>query len=413
MDAPSRRIVFDAQMLALGPGGRSIDTSRFERGDVIEPGRYRLDLLLNSRWRGVEEVELRRQPGRESAVFCYDRGLLERAGIDLEKSARGQDRSSARDPLPEGLHCDPLERYVPGARVKLDIAEQSVYVSVPSYYLSLDSSKTYVDPASWDSGISAALLNYNSNLHVRENHGRSATSGYAGMNAGFNFGRARLRHNGTATWSRRMGSHYQRSATYVQTDLPAWRAQLLLGENSTSSEFFDAVSFRGVQLSSDDRMLPDSLRYYAPVVRGTASTNARVSVYQRGYLIYETTVAPGAFALDELQTASYGGDLEVRVTEASGEVRSFIVPFATTVQLLRPGTTRYSLTAGRLNDPSLERRPNMLQGVYQRGLGNDVTAYAGGAFTGSYMSGLMGAALNTPVGGFSGDVTLARTEVPG
>ncbi len=221
LDAPSRRIVFDAQMLALGPGGRSIDTSRFERGDVIEPGRYRLDLLLNSRWRGVEEVELRRQPGRESAVFCYDRGLLERAGIDLEKSARGQDRSSARDPLPEGLHCDPLERYVPGARVKLDIAEQSVYVSVPSYYLSLDSSKTYVDPASWDSGISAALLNYNSNLHVRENHGRSATSGYAGMNAGFNFGRARLRHNGTATWSRRMGSHYQRSATYVQTDLPA------------------------------------------------------------------------------------------------------------------------------------------------------------------------------------------------
>ncbi|HDQ8015855.1 TPA: FimD/PapC N-terminal domain-containing protein, partial [Pseudomonas aeruginosa] len=106
LDAPSRRIVFDAQMLALGPGGRSIDTSRFERGDVIEPGRYRLDLLLNSRWRGVEEVELRRQPGRESAVFCYDRGLLERAGIDLEKSARGQDRSSARDPLPEGLHCD-------------------------------------------------------------------------------------------------------------------------------------------------------------------------------------------------------------------------------------------------------------------------------------------------------------------
>ncbi|HGX3604095.1 TPA: fimbrial biogenesis outer membrane usher protein, partial [Pseudomonas aeruginosa] len=45
LDAPSRRIVFDAQMLALGPGGRSIDTSRFERGDVIEPGRYRLDLL--------------------------------------------------------------------------------------------------------------------------------------------------------------------------------------------------------------------------------------------------------------------------------------------------------------------------------------------------------------------------------
>lgn len=407
-----RRIVFDAQMLSLGAGG-SIDTSRFERGNIVEPGRYRLDLQVNRQWRGVEDVELRRQPGQDSAVFCYDRRLLERAGIDLARSVRGQDGVSGGAPLPEGRVCDPLERYVPGAGVRLDIAEQSVYLSVPDYYLSLSSSKTYVDPSSWDNGISAALLNYNANLYDSEVRGRSNTSGYAGLNAGFNLWRLRLRHNGTATWSRRNGSHYQRSATYAQTDLPAWRSQLLVGESSTSSEFFDPVSFRGARLSSDDRMLPDSLRYYAPVVRGTANTNARVSVYQRGYLIYETTVAPGAFALDELQAASYGGDLEVRVAEASGEVRTFIVPFATTVQLLRPGTTRYSLTAGEINDPGLERRPNLVQGIYQRGLGNDLTAYGGGAFTGSYLSTLLGLALNTPVGGFAGDVTLARTDVPG
>lgn len=404
-----RRIVFDAQMLSLGAGG-SIDTSRFERGNIVEPGRYRLDLQVNRQWRGVEDVELRRQPGQDSAVFCYDRRLLERAGIDLARSVRGQDGVSGGAPLPEGRVCDPLERYVPGAGVRLDIAEQSVYLSVPDYYLSLSSSKTYVDPSSWDNGISAALLNYNANLYDSEVRGRSNTSGYAGLNAGFNLWRLRLRHNGTATWSRRNGSHYQRSATYAQTDLPAWRSQLLVGESSTSSEFFDPVSFRGARLSSDDRMLPDSLRYYAPVVRGTANTNARVSVYQRGYLIYETTVAPGAFALDELQAASYGGDLEVRVAEASGEVRTFIVPFATTVQLLRPGTTRYSLTAGEINDPGLERRPNLVQGIYQRGLGNDLTAYGGGAFTGSYLSTLLGLALNTPVGGFAGDVTLARTD---
>ncbi len=411
--APPRRIVFDAQMLSLGAGGRAIDTSRFERGNVIEPGRYRLDLLVNNQWRGVEDVELRREPGQDSAVLCYDRRLLERAGIDLARSARGQDGVSGGVPLPEGPACEPLARHVPGATTRLDIAEQAIYLSVPEFYLSLASSKTYVDPSSWDNGISAALLNYNASLYNTDTRGRSDTSGYAGLNAGLNLGRLRLRHNGTATWSRRNGSHYQRSATYGQTDLPAWRSQLLVGESSTSSEFFDPVSFRGARLSSDDRMLPDSLRYYAPVVRGTANTNARVSVYQRGYLIYETTVAPGAFALDELQAASFGGDLEVRVAEASGEVRTFIVPFATTVQLLRPGTTRYSLTAGQVNDPSLERRPNLVQGIYQRGLGNDLTAYGGGAFTGSYMSALLGLALNTPIGGFAGDVTLARTDVPG
>ncbi|WP_240459486.1 fimbria/pilus outer membrane usher protein, partial [Pseudomonas aeruginosa] len=297
-------------MLLLGAGSRAIDTSRFERANVIEPGRYRLDLLVNNQWRGVEDIELRREPGQDSAVLCYDRRLLERAGIDLGRSARGQDGVSGGAPLPEGLVCDPLARHVPGATARLDIAEQTVYLSVPTYYLSLGSSKTYIDPSSWDNGISAALLNYNTSFYNTETRGRSNTSGYAGLNAGLNLGRLRLRHNGTATWSRRNGSHYQRSDTYVQTDLPAWRSQLLVGESSTSSEFFDPVSFRGARLSSDDRMLPDSLRYYAPVVRGTANTNARVSVYQRGYLIYETTVAPGAFALDELQAASYGGDLE-------------------------------------------------------------------------------------------------------
>lgn len=113
---------------------------------------------------------------------------------------------------------------MPGAWIKPDIAEQSVYISMPSCYLGLGSSKTYVDPVSWGSDISTALFNYNSNLHVRENHGRSATSGYARMNTGFNFERACLRYNGTATWLRRMDSRYQRSTTYAQTDPPAWRA---------------------------------------------------------------------------------------------------------------------------------------------------------------------------------------------
>ena len=47
----------------------------------------------------------------------------------------------------------------------------------------------------------------------------------------------------------------------------------------------------------------------------------------------------------------------------------------------------------------------MLQGVYQRGLSNDVTR--GRGLHRRLHVGLMGAALNTPVGGFSGDVTLA------
>lgn len=61
--------------------------------------------------------------------------------------------------------------------------------------------------------------------------------------------------------------------------------------------FFDSVSFRGVQLASDDNMLPDSLKGFAPVVRGIAKSNAQITIKQNGYTIYQTYVSPGALKL--------------------------------------------------------------------------------------------------------------------
>lgn len=52
----------------------------------------------------------------------------------------------------------------------------------------------------------------------------------------------------------------------------------------------DSIAIRGVQLESDDRMLAASERYYAPVIRGVANTNAIVSVRQNGNLLREVSV---------------------------------------------------------------------------------------------------------------------------
>lgn len=409
----SKHITFDSQMLNQGVGAPSIDITRFERPDIIAPGKYRIDLLVNGQWRGTTDVEFKMVSGKDSAQFCYDRALLDRAGIDLAKSAVGQGPSREKPSVPEGQVCARLDHYVPGASVKVDIAEQKVYIVVPQYYLLFAASKTYVDPKSWDSGVTAGLLNYNTNLFSSSSAGESYTNGYAGLNMGLNLGAFRLRHNGTVLWSPRTGRQYQRGYTYGQTDLTSWNSQLLVGESSTDGDLFDSVSFRGAQVSSDDRMLPDSQRFYAPVVRGTASSNAKVSVYQRGYLVYETTVAPGPFEISDLQAASFGGDLQVKVTEANGQASSFMVPFATTVQLLRPGSTRYSATVGQVIDLGMgASKQYVAQGTLQRGFDNQLTGYSGVALTGSYMSGLLGSAVNTSIGGFAADVTLAKTDLP-
>lgn len=404
--ADSEAIVFDSQMLIQGAQGVGIDTSRFERAGLIPAGRYRLDLLINSHWRGVENIELRNLPGQQSAQLCYDRALLERAGINLIRSA------ARRTSLPEGLLCKSLSEYVPGASVKIDLAEQTLNIGVPDYYLSKGSSSSDIDPASWDQGVTAAQLSYDTNLSSSSSSGQRYTNGYAGLNMGLNLGGMRLRHTGSLTGSSEKGARYQRGNVYAQTDLTGLNAQVLAGESSTSGEFFDALSFRGVQVESDDRMLPQSQRFYAPVVRGTANSNARVTIFQRGYLVYETTVAPGLFEITDLQAANFGGDLQVTVTEANGQKSSFMVPFASTVQLLRPGRTRFSATVGQVSDQTMNgTRPFMLQGTVQRGLDNQLTGYGGTALTRDYLSGMVGTALDTPVGGFAVDLTVAKTDL--
>ena len=122
---------------------------------------------------------------------------------------------------------------------------------------------------------------------------------------------------------------------------------MLLGEGFTDGHFFSGPGFRGIQLSSDDRMLPDSQRGYAPVVRGVAKSNARVTVLQGKSTLYETTVAPGPFAINDLYATNYAGDLTVVVTEADGSVSTFTVPFAAVPESIRPGQSRYSAIVGR------------------------------------------------------------------
>lgn len=409
---PTRHVQFDPQVLMPGLGGDTIDLSRFERSGFIAPGQYRLELYVNGKWRGTQDIEYRGSQALGGQP-CYDVGFLQRAGLDVQRSARYV-AEQGRVPLGDSPVCEELDQFVPGVLVKTDLGEQRLYLTVPTYYLRTELADNYVDPSYWDSGITSGRLNYNANANTMESRGNRYTRAYAGLNAGLNVGAWRLRHMGSLTWgSRGAGADYQRGQTYLSTDIPAWRSQLRIGETSTNGDYFDAVSFRGVNISSDERMLPRSLRNYAPVIRGTASTNASVSVYQRGFLIYEVTVPPGPFAIDSLQAAGYGGDLEVKVVEANGEERRFIVPFATGVELLRPGTTRYSVSAGRaMSSVNRSSGQNIFEGVIRRGLSNMVTGYGGVAASDYYGAAMGGMALNTSLGAFGGDVTVASANLP-
>src|SRR5699024_425268 len=188
---------------------------------------------------------------------------------------------------------------------------------------------------------------------------------------------------------------------------------LTLGDSYTDGAVFDSFALRGVQLATDDRMLPQSRRGYAPVIRGTADTNAKVTIRQNGVELTETTVAPGPFVIDDLYPTGYGGDIDVTVTEADGRQHRFSVPYASVAQLQRAGITRFGVAVGRMRNATWGDNPRVAQGTIQHGFSNLFTGYAGVQASDGYAAALIGGALNTRAGAFALDLTQAGVNLPG
>lgn len=402
---------FDRDLLP-GAGRNTSDLSRFEHGAVIVAGTYRADVFLNGAWVGRNDVRFASPTPDASAIPCVTKALIGQLGLPMQKfSAEQQAR------LADTQGCLDIGELIPSATITFDQANLRIDVSVPQAWIG-PHARGYVSPENWDRGVNAGMLNYNFNSYRSRSNGISQTSSFLGLNTGVNLGGWQLRQDSTLVMQSGAAGHsstrhWQNLDTYIRRDLPSLRAQLTIGDSYTSGELFDSVSIRGVQIATDDRMLPDSLRGYAPTVRGVAETNAKVTVRQNGIVLYETTVAPGPFEINDLYSTGYGGDLNVTVTEADGRVRGFSVPYASVPQLLRPGVTRFSVVAGELHDTSIHAQPAIAQATIQHGFTNLLSGYAGIVGSNGYGALLVGSALNTRYGALALDITTAQADIPG
>ncbi|MEJ8291270.1 fimbria/pilus outer membrane usher protein [Delftia tsuruhatensis] len=396
------RIEFNSGFLREGSG---IDISRFADGNAVEPGVYHPDLQVNGNWAGRTQLRFTEPAPGAAAQPCFDRSLLAGLGVDLARLPVSEDE------VGEDQACLRIEQAVPGASTRFDVGSQRLQVSIPQILMQREPSG-YVSPQQWDAGVPAAILGYDFNTyHARGGPAGSSTQGYLGLNSGFNYARWHFRHSGSFSWSDQGPSRYQSISAYAQRDIADWSSQLILGDTYTDGEIMDSISFRGLRLRTDDRMLPESQRGFAPVVRGVANSNARVVIRQNGIKLRETTVAPGAFVIDDLYPTGYGGDLQVDIEEADGSVRSFSVPYASVPRSLREGQHRYSLTAGAVRGLR-ESAPFFSQAGWQYGFSNMLTAYGGATVAKGYFSPTVGAVFNTPWGAFGLDLTHANTRIP-
>jgi len=398
-DAASSNVEFNTSFLDSDYTS-GVDLQQFSRGNGMQPGKYLVDVWLNDDLLATQKLTFSKQSDGRVGV-CMTPELLVRLNVQANALYKA-DRVSAEK-------CTPIERVIPSAHLTWDSSQQKLIIAIPQESLE-KTARGSVPPTLWQSGSIAAFVGYNASVYQSESAGESFNSQYLSLNGGMNIGGWYLRHNGSLTNHTGSGSQYQSINTYVQHDMTMLRGRFLIGEANTSGRLFDSLSYTGVSMFSDDQMLPESQRGYAPEIRGIARSHARVSISQGGNIIYETTVPAGAFVINDLYPTGYGGDLSVTVHEADGRESSFLVPYASVTDLLRPGASRYEAVAGKYRQPNGHDGAPLYLVTWQQGLTNILTLYGGVQFSEGYQAYQAGSALSTPLGALALDVTQAKTS---
>lgn len=400
-------LYFNPRFLADDPAAVA-DLSGFEKGQELPPGTYRVDIYLNDGYMTTRDVTFNALEDGHGLMPCLTRGQL--AGMGLNVAAVDGLQALAADA------CVPLTEMIKEATIRLDVGQQRLYLTIPQAFMG-NQARGYIPPELWDNGITAGLLNYNfTGNRVQNSVGGSSQYAYLNLQSGLNVGPWRLRDN--STWNHSSGSQnenkWQHINTWLERDITALRSRLTLGDSYTNGDIFDGINFRGAQLASDDNMLPDSQKGFAPVIHGIARGTAQVSIKQNGYEIYHSTVPPGPFTINDLYAAGNGGDLQVTIKEADGSSQRFTVPYSSVPVLQRQGHTRYALTAGKYRSGNeLQDDPTFFQSTLMHGLAAGWTLYGGSQLADRYRAFNFGVGKNMgELGAMSVDITQANATLP-
>lgn len=372
---------------------------KLSRPDAVLPGDYQLDVYMNLRFVGRFKVSVKPGPGGDAP--CLSSELVRSIGFKHVKP--DTDGTAA---------CRFIADVEPQATTHVSISTFRMDITAPQSLL-VSKPRGWIDPAEYDTGANIGFINYLANYyHVSysETDIRNQDSAWLSLNGGVNLGTWQYRQTGSATWNQQQGGSWQTVRSYIQRPIPAISSQFMAGQLITNGNFFSGLSYSGLNLSTSQAMLPDTQQGYAPVIRGIASTNAKISVRQNGNEIYQTTVPPGAYEITDLSPTSSSGDLQVEVTEADGTIKKFTVPFSAVPESMRPGVYRYNLAAGRTR--GMNKNADFGDFIYQRGLTNALTGNGGVRFSEGYASSVLGGVYASAYGALGSDITYSRASLP-
>lgn len=384
------------------------DLSRFEKGNMQPAGNYHVDIYLNGNFISSQDVPFevsddKSQAASSGLVPCLDADWLKRLGVNLAAFPELQKYQSGE--------CAPVTTLIEGTELKFDFSKLKLNINFPQAAM-LSSARGYIPPEEWDDGIPAIMSSY----YFSGSQNTNTDSYYLSLQNGLNAGAWRLRNNSSWSYTSSDGYHtnnWKNISTYVQRGIEPLKGEIILGDSNTGNDVFESLGFRGLRLHSVDGMHPDSQQGYAPTVRGIAQGHAKVTIRQNGYVIYQSYVTPGAFAINDLNPTSSSGDLNVLVEEQDGSQQSYTVPYSTVPLLQREGRMKYDLIVGDFRSGRREQsNPTFVQGSLIYGLSGGNTIYSGVQAASDYNSVALGLGKNLGTwGAVSFDITHAQSQL--
>lgn len=386
--------------------------------NAISPGLKTIDIIVNDRLVDRFEVNFVEDNEKKIVLPCLNQNLLNAAGIKTEIYHDWQtELKDGKTETNANAVCENLPARIPASSLYYDDAKQALRLTLPQEAVNSERFQM-ISPKEWDDGTPSLRTAYNGYVYSarQKNGGRSdnnkttTDSSYISLNSVATAGAWRLYSFDTFNKASGKGWETNHDRLYAERNIVSLRSRVSVGDiyTYTPSSIMGVIPLRGVTLSTNERMMLESQFTYAPVIRGTARTNARLTVRQRGNIIYSKPLTPGNFAIDDIYSGQVGADLDVTVEETDGSVQNFKVPYTALPSMIRPGAMRYSVSFGEYRDDSLSGNP--MVGAFSLERGFEAFTLNGSALgSDKYQSLATGLAWNAGnMGAFSLDVAQAR-----
>ncbi len=317
------------------------------------------EVVLNPTGRDIELVSLVRISdtvlGEASITITADDSIVlpKESTLDLLSSSVSQQAIQRLRDVNNLETLTQVDFEKVGLGLQFDLSTLECIIAVPNelsltQQISLSDNNdhyNYIEP-SFYSGYLNIFLNANETQSFDEQSSR--TSLYSSrLDSGLNIGSLNIEYESIFENGSEKESTYNREGTRINVDFPTQGTRLVVGDMyNPGTSFQDGTDVLGLGITRDFTLIPT--RNVRPKANQsfTLQRTSSVDVVIDGIVVQRLTLGAGSYNLSDIPLAQGTNDVELVITDSSGQQERIQFSIATGNDLLDSGEFEYSLMYG-------------------------------------------------------------------